>query len=918
MPARDRRHEAQAGRGPGPRPARPARPRRQGQARRPARCPAASASGWPSPGPWPTSRRSCSPTSRPAPSTARAATRCSSCSGGCTRAARPSCMVTHDQPVADAAQRIVRMTRRPGRRRRRGRDHDGGRPLGAGGSLTAATRTNDSAALPLRPASPRGVASLPDRELHGARPALVPPRRGRARWSSRWSPSSSPARRSRASTSSAPRSSRSGRPRAWPLGIRRRQDRLGPIALAGAASARSACWPPPSITEAGSGAVPSSRSTSACASCSACCRPSPSTCCWRCPTGGSARRRGATLVVAGYVVGRRPSAWPSLADRDQVRGVAARRARGCVALGVGLGMANGRYRGAGAVDRRRMQWIGWALAVGDRGHRSSWSRSRCSPTGREPVARRLRPRPGSCRSRSSPAPIARLIARVDRAAHLHRVARRAHGAGRRHLRRRGARPRPHRPSGHRTHAAAALDGRRRPRRPPLPARPVAGSPSGQPPRLRRARRPRRGAAHVRAPASPAPSRWTSCSCSWPSRCARRWRWHSAEVWTGADGRYELAAGVPHRDARRRSWSGPRSAPVVARAGVSGGTWIDIWLPGAGRPARRRRRCGSRRSPTAASCSGSSSCARPRRRRPFTEDDDRVLTELARQVGLALHNVQLDSALQASLEELQHTNIELHAVACPHRHRRRRRAPQARAKPARRRPAAPRRAGGEAPAGRGRRRGRPGRRHRDARRAARRPAGRDRRAAGPGPRHLPAAAGVGRSGRGAAAAAAARAALPTTVDMHDVEPLPTEIEAAVYFCCLEAMQNAGKHAGDGAHHRGARVGATATLRVRGGRRRRRLRRRGHARRRATASSTWPTASARSAARSTCGRRPGRGTTRRAASIPRPATCTRLERRSGSRAAHQRETQPVRQRSARSGSPPSSQRRRTVRGLEARPC
>jgi signal transduction histidine kinase len=26
---------------------------------------------------------------------------------------------------------------------------------------------------------------------------------------------------------------------------------------------------------------------------------------------------------------------------------------------------------------------------------------------------------------------------------------------------------------------------------------------------------------------------------------------------------------------------------------------------------------------------------------------------------------------------------------------------------------------------------------------------------------------------------------------------SEVEAAVYFCCLEAMQNAGKHAGDGA-------------------------------------------------------------------------------------------------------------------------
>ena len=37
---------------------------------------------------------------------------------------------------------------------------------------------------------------------------------------------------------------------------------------------------------------------------------------------------------------------------------------------------------------------------------------------------------------------------------------------------------------------------------------------------------------------------------------------------------------------------------------------------------------------------------------FTADDDVVLTELARQVGLALHNVELDSALQKSLEDLR--------------------------------------------------------------------------------------------------------------------------------------------------------------------------------------------------------------------------------------------------------------------------
>ena len=46
------------------------------------------------------------------------------------------------------------------------------------------------------------------------------------------------------------------------------------------------------------------------------------------------------------------------------------------------------------------------------------------------------------------------------------------------------------------------------------------------------------------------------------------------------------------------------------------------------------------------------------------------------------------------------------------------------------------------------------------------------------------------------AAGGRAALPTTVDVSTGRH-PAEIEAAVYFCCLESLQNAGKHAGDGA-------------------------------------------------------------------------------------------------------------------------
>ena len=47
------------------------------------------------------------------------------------------------------------------------------------------------------------------------------------------------------------------------------------------------------------------------------------------------------------------------------------------------------------------------------------------------------------------------------------------------------------------------------------------------------------------------------------------------------------------------------------------------------------------------------------------------------------------------------------------------------------------------------------------------------------------------------AAAGRAALPTTVDLVDVGRYGNDIEAAVYFCTLEALQNAGKHAGENA-------------------------------------------------------------------------------------------------------------------------
>jgi signal transduction histidine kinase len=46
-------------------------------------------------------------------------------------------------------------------------------------------------------------------------------------------------------------------------------------------------------------------------------------------------------------------------------------------------------------------------------------------------------------------------------------------------------------------------------------------------------------------------------------------------------------------------------------------------------------------------------------------------------------------------------------------------------------------------------------------------------------------------------AAGRAILPTTVTVHTDRRFDSAVEAAVYFCCLEALQNAGNHAGDDA-------------------------------------------------------------------------------------------------------------------------
>jgi signal transduction histidine kinase len=125
---------------------------------------------------------------------------------------------------------------------------------------------------------------------------------------------------------------------------------------------------------------------------------------------------------------------------------------------------------------------------------------------------------------------------------------------------------------------------------------------------------------------------------------------SAEVYTGMGEVLERAVSVP--DAGPRSIVvTSRERPVVTRAGVSGSAWVSVWLPALldGRPQAQLRVAPISH---AGELLGLVVVERTSVDDLFSEDDDRVLTDLARQVGLAFHNSQLDTALQTTLDELR--------------------------------------------------------------------------------------------------------------------------------------------------------------------------------------------------------------------------------------------------------------------------
>jgi signal transduction histidine kinase len=268
----------------------------------------------------------------------------------------------------------------------------------------------------------------------------------------------------------------------------------------------------------------------------------------------------------------------------------------------------------------------------------------------------------------------------------------------------------------------------------------------------------------------------------------------AELWLCEGGRLRLAAADPtgHREPIPLT---PAEESIVVNARVSSAAWAKVWVPDL---VNSRRDANLRVAPISHGGQLFGLIVAERVRNPdrlATEADVR-LEEVAREVGVAVNKARLDAALQQSLDQLRHQADELQAsrgrlvVAADEERRRIERnlhdgAQQhlvAMAIKAR----LIEQVANQDP---------------EKARLLTHQLQQDAAAALDELRAL--AHGIYPpllSSRGlgeALSAACRRAPLPASVDVDGVGRFPAEVESAVYFCCLEALQNAGKYAGEGA-------------------------------------------------------------------------------------------------------------------------
>ena len=131
---------------------------------------------------------------------------------------------------------------------------------------------------------------------------------------------------------------------------------------------------------------------------------------------------------------------------------------------------------------------------------------------------------------------------------------------------------------------------------------------------------------------------------------------AAEVWTGFGGALERRASDPEREPATLRLGEPE-ARLLSRGEVSGPAWIGVWLP---QLLAGRDRTDLRVAPIVESAEllGLIVVERAIGREPFGREDEEVLHQLGRQIGLALRNSQLDSELRSSFEELTRRSDEL--------------------------------------------------------------------------------------------------------------------------------------------------------------------------------------------------------------------------------------------------------------------
>jgi len=268
----------------------------------------------------------------------------------------------------------------------------------------------------------------------------------------------------------------------------------------------------------------------------------------------------------------------------------------------------------------------------------------------------------------------------------------------------------------------------------------------------------------------------------------------SEVWMARDGQLRLVLSDPPRDAAPIPLSASEES-VVANAKISGSAWARTWLPAL---VSADSAASARIVPVAhqGALLGLIVIERAKDAAKLPDQTDNTLEELARELGPAWQNAQLDTALEATLEQLRQRAAELQAsrariVEAGDAQRRRIErdlhdgaqqqlvALAIKAKLAatalERDPARTRKLLDEL--------------HDDVQRAVD-----EVRALAHGiyPPLL-SQEGLGR----ALEAACRRSPIPADVDTDGIGRYPPGLEAAVYFSCVEALQNAAKYAGAGA-------------------------------------------------------------------------------------------------------------------------